>query len=335
MSLIAHELLGPDRGSNLGLHIENCFKSFINSSYTIGTMIMGGRKVRIKALSILLLFVLATSFFALVQARPQTHRKGTSSIDFYKTYRGKPPKPGRPNKGIATGVVSDPPPASDRWAVIIGISDYKGDAYDLDYCDDDAWDFHDALVSKYGWSSSNIKMLIDGQATKASILGAIDWMRTKEDSGDEVVFFYSGHGSVSNRNADNDRERRDECIIPWEIEWDYFIWDGDLQEEFSSFESTRILFYFDSCYSGGMTDLAGDGRLICMACKESQSSWEMSAYENGQFTYYFVDQGMLAGEADANNDNVVTCEEAFDYAKANCQSQSPTASDNFEDDMLL
>jgi len=72
-----------------------------------------------------------------------------------------------------------------------------------------------------------------------------------------------------------------------------------------------------------------------MACKETQVSWEMSVYENGQFTYYFVDQGMLAGKADANNDNSVTCEEAFDYAKANCQSQMPTPSDNFEDDMLL
>lgn len=110
--------------------------------------------------------------------------------------------------------------------------------------------------------------------------------------------------------------------------------DGDLSEEFSTFDSTRILFYFDSCYAGGMTDLVGSGRLICMACKESQVSYEVSTYENGQFTYYFVDQGILAGKADANNDGFVTCEEAFDYAKANCQRQTPTASDTFPNDML-
>ena len=294
--------------------------------------------MRNKVLSSILLFLMAISLFALVQAQPQAQQKSALRIEWYQTSRVKPPKPpklGPPKKGIATGVVSNPPPTSNRWAVIIGISDYKGDAYDLDYCDDDAWDFYNALISEYGWSSNHITMLIDDQATEANILGAIDWMRASEGSGDEVVFFYSGHGSASIRNADNDPERKDECIIPWEIEGGYYIWDGDLQEEFSSFESTRIFFYFDSCYSGGMTDLAGDGHLICMACKETQVSWEMGAYENGQFTYYFVDQGMLAGRADVNNDGLVTCEEAFDYAKAKCQSQMPTPSDNFEDDMQL
>lgn len=289
--------------------------------------------MRNKALTSFLLIMITVSLFTVAQAQPQAQQKGTSLIELYKAPYRKPPKP-RPPKGIATGVVSDPPPASDRWAVIIGISDYKGDAYDLNYCDDDAWDFYNVLVDQYGWSSNHITMLIDNQATQANVLNAIDWMRTNEGSGDEVVFFYSGHGSASTHNADNDRERKDECIIPWEIEWEYFIWDGDLEQEFSTFESTRIFFYFDSCYSGGMTDLAGNGRLICMACKETQASWEMSEYENGQFTYYFVDQGMSAGKADANNDDLVTCEEAFDYAKAKCRSQTPTPSDNFEDDML-
>ncbi len=292
--------------------------------------------MRNKNLLIALLFAttISLNLFAFVHAQPQAKQKSAPSLGLYEMFRGKPPKPGKPSKEIATGVVSEPPPSIDRWAVIIGISDYAGDEYDLDYCDDDAVDFYNALINVYGWSSNHIQLLIDGQAKKASILAAIDWMKTNEDSGDEVVFFYSGHGSASRRNVDNDPERKDECIIPWEIESSYYIWDGDLTEEFSTFESSRILFYFDSCYSGGMTDLAGDGRLICMACKENQVSWEMSAYENGQFTYYFVDQGMLAGEADANNDGLVTCEEAFDYANANCQSQRPVARDSFPDDML-
>lgn len=283
--------------------------------------------------SSLLLVLMVASLFAFVQTEAKTQQRDTSFTGSYTAFRGKPSKPGK-NKGITTGVVSEPPSPSDRWAVIIGISDYDGDAYDLDYCDDDAQDFYNALVNEYDWNASHIMMLLDDQATKAGILAAIEWMRTNEGSGDEVVFFYSGHGSVSTRNADNDPERKDECIIPWEIEWDYYLWDGDLQTEFADFDSTRIFFYFDSCYSGGMTDLAASGRLICMACKETQASWEMSTYENGQFTYYFVDQGMLAGAADANNDGIVTCEEAFDYAAANCRRQAPTASDKFDDDML-
>jgi len=38
--------------------------------------------------------------------------------------------------------------------------------------------------------------------------------------------------------------------------------------------------------------------------------------------------------ADKNGDSMITFEEAFDYAKANCQRQTPVASDGFTDDML-
>jgi len=283
----------------------------------------------------LLVINIGLNLLALVQARPPAQQKGASLTGLYEAFYEKTADPRTPHRGIATGVVSNPPPLTDRWAVIIGISDYAGESYDLEYCDDDALDFYNALVNVYGWKSNHITLLIDGQATKENILAAILWMRTNEDLGDEVVFFYSGHGTTSTRNADNDPEWKDECIIPWEIQSSYFIWDGDLKEEFSTFESTHIFFCFDSCYSGGMTDLAGSGRLICMASKETQTALESSRWENGQFTYYFVDQGMLAGKADANNDGLVTCEEAFDYAKARCRRQTPTASDNFPDDMLL
>jgi hypothetical protein len=289
---------------------------------------VGGKSMKLKAFAIFLLFLMTLSLLTYcVQAQPEFQAKGRGFNWLY-------PERAAP-KGSATGTVSSPPPADDRWAVIIGISDYYGTANDLEYCDDDAMDFYNALVNKYGYLTSHITLLIDGQATKANILSAISWLRNNEGPGDEVVFFYSGHGTYSTYDVDGDGERKDECIIPWECSSSYFIWDGNLKTEFATFESTRIFFYFDSCYAGGMNDLAGNGRLICMACKETQLSLESSTWKNGQFTYYFVDQGMLAGKADANADGIVTCEEAFDYAKTNCQRQTPTISDNFTYDMQL
>lgn len=275
----------------------------------------------------LLLFLMGLSLFTYcVQAQLELQAKGNGFSLWYPE-RAVP-------KGYATGIISSPPPPSNRWALIVGISDYYGTANDLQYCDDDARDFYNALVNKYGYLESHIIMLIDGQATKANILSAISWLRDNEGPGDEVIFFYSGHGTYSTYDVDGDGERKDECIIPWECSSSFLIWDGNLKTEFSTFESTRMLFYFDSCYAGGMTDLAGNGRLICMASKETQTSLESSTWKNGQFTYYFVDQGMLAGKADANADGLVTCEEAFDYAKAKCSRQTPTISDNLTNDML-
>lgn len=174
---------------------------------------------------------------------------------------------------------------------------------------------------------------MDRNATKDKILSAISQIEKIEGPGDEVVFFYSGHGSTGVAN-DGDEERKDECIIPYECQPECFIWDGELREAFSKFESQRMLFVFDSCYSGGMNDLAAPGRLILMACGEKQLSLESGTWENGQFSYYFADQGLLYGKADLNGDNKITFEEAFDYAKANCRSQTPTAFDGFAFDML-
>jgi len=198
-----------------------------------------------------------------------------------------------------------------------------------------------ALTTLYGYKSSNIHLLLDMGASFAAIQGAINDIKSKAKAGDEVVFFFSGHGTNGVAD-DGDREKTDEAIVSHDGNQSgsfVAIWDGQLKDWFSGFSTTRIIFIFDSCLAGGMTDLKADGRVINMACSESGLSYEDGSWQNGQFTYYFVDQGMLAGEADTY-DNIagiadVTIEEAFDYAKADCRMQKPTISDSFSNDLLL
>jgi len=175
-------------------------------------------------------------------------------------------------------------------------------------------------------------------ASFTAIQYAINDTKSKAVAGDEVVFFFSGHGA-NGKADDGDKEKIDEAIVAHDGSKLVPIWDGELRDWFSGFNTTRIIFIFDSCLAGGMTDLQGTGRIINMACSESEVSYEGSSWQNGQFTYYFVDQGMLGGKADTY-DNIagvadVTVEEAFDYAKANCRMQKPTISDSFSDDLLL
>lgn len=114
-----------------------------------------------------------------------------------------------------------------------------------------------------------------------------------------------------------------------------YLWDGELKRLFEGFDTNRIIFVFDSCLSGGMTDLAAEGRVINMACSESGVSYEFESLGHGQFTYYFAVEGMHNNKADTNTANgLVTIEEAFDYAKANCVYQKPTISDSFTNDLL-
>ena len=256
------------------------------------------------------------------------------------TLRGRPVGGGRPVRQAATGVLGAPSSGA-KYAIIIGISDYPGTANDLQYSDDDAQDIRNALITLYGYSSDNIHLLLDMDASFTAIRDAIDDIKSEAVAGDEVVFFFSGHGTKGKAD-DGDREKTDEAIVSHDgnPSGDLLpIWDGQLREWFAGFKTSRIIFIFDSCLAGGMTDLRAQGRVINMATTENGTAYEGLWGNNGQFTYFFVDQGMLASKADAY-DNIagvadVTIEEAFDYAKANCQMQKPTISDSFSNDLLL
>jgi len=260
------------------------------------------------------------------------------------TLHGKPGGGGggKPIKQAATGELGALC-EGNKYAIIIGISDYPGDDADLEYCDDDAQDMYDALTTLYGYDEDNIHLLLDMNASFTAIRDAINFTKSQAVAGDEVVFFFSGHGT-NGRVNDGDTEKTDEAIVSHDGNPSgsfVAIWDGQLRDWFAGFKTSRIIFIFDSCLAGGMTDLKAPGRIINMACSESGLSYEGNWGENGDFTYFFVVQGMLEGKADRyDHDNNatspdVTIEEAFDYAKANCRWQTPAISDSFSKDLLL
>ena len=204
----------------------------------------------------------------------------------------KPPKDDGPQ----------PDPSVDKWAVVIGISDYRGKQNDLQYCDDDAMDMYNYLISK-GYPEGNIKLLTDGAAKAKAIMSAIDWLNSWEGANSEVVFFYSGHGTTYEGYDDGDDEYTDEAIVSADL---YLILDGQLKQKFSTFDSQKISFTFDSCYSGGMNDLSDTGRVVVAACDENEFSYDGTpSQQNGVFTYYYVD-GLTTYD---------TVEDAFNYAK--------------------
>lgn len=226
----------------------------------------------------------------------------TGPKDVYKVSKGKPLSPPGQDKKPPKDEEPEPDPTVNKWAVIIGISNYRGRGNDLEYCDDDAQDMYDYLITK-GYPAENIKLLKDGSAKASSIISAIDWLGSQENETSEVVFFYSGHGDTYTGYDDGDTEEIDEGIVSTDL---YLILDGQLKQKFSTFESQKISFIFDSCFSGGMNDLAGSGRVVVAACGEQEYSWDgSSTQQNGVFTYYYMD-GLYSAD---------TVEGAFIYAE--------------------
>lgn len=306
------------------------------------------------AILVSLLLIPVVSSSKLIAAKPDNPGKGkkpdkrkpvpAADVELVKkiTLKGRPPWAGggkpKKKKDAATGVLGEPV-SGDRYAVVVGISDYPGADNDLNYCDDDATEMAEALTDVYGFT--NVNLLTDEGATRYAILTAIDDIPA---GADEVVFFFSGHG-MKGIADDGDKEKTDEAIVTHDGTQLVPIWDGELKDAFAGFATSRIILIFDTCLAGGMKkDLEASGRVIAMASTERGLSYEIPALENGEFSYYFIDEGMLQGKAnihDYDGDVIlgeseqVTVEEAFDYAKANCAYDRPTVGDSFEDDLLL
>jgi hypothetical protein len=84
-----------------------------------------------------------------------------------------------------------------RWALIIGLSEYKYSGQNgltnLIFADDDAKAFARALIN-LGWSQSHIKLLVNEEATERNIKIALESWLTKAGPNDQIVLFWAGHG---------------------------------------------------------------------------------------------------------------------------------------------
>lgn len=249
----------------------------------------------------------------------------------------RPEKPVKTPAASSTGIIGDPQGITgQKYAIVIGINDYYGTSSDLQYAVNDADTIVQTLSATYGFT--NIKLFTDSGATYSSIKNYVLSLQSvlNDADQDELFFFFSGHGAKG--KVDDGDKNLDQSIVVWNDAkngFDY-IWDGELKQWFAPI-TDRIVFAFDSCLSGGMSVLKSSNRVVAMASTATGYSYESSDYnDHGQFTYYFAEKGMLQGLADGTDvDQLVTVEEAFDYAKLSCISQTPTIADLFSNDLYL
>ena len=203
----------------------------------------------------------------------------------------------------------------DKWAVIIGISDYDGRANDL-------WNPHnDALemlqiLEPLGY---NYALALDSAGTRDNIFEMMDWLVANEGPSSEVVFFFSGHGArTSDGSWDTDIESdgNDECIVSWDSR---AVTDSYIASKFAEMESNHIAAVYCSCHSGGMFDQPYETRsgvLYIGAAEADQYGWDYLDLQNTLFFYHFGDQGIINGPYD-------NLQAAFSYARPLVIAEQP------------
>jgi hypothetical protein len=159
----------------------------------------------------------------------------------------------------------------NKRALLVGINQYPNlPIYSqLRGCVNDVLGMRQMLEDTFNFPPSNVRVLLNEEATEKAIREAMDGLIEDCGEGDIVVFHFSGHGSQMAAKGDKPRGY-DESIMPYDSGRDNpafpvrveprDIRDTDIQEWLSHLtrKTPHVTLIFDSCHSGSITRYVTD-----------------------------------------------------------------------------
>lgn len=141
-----------------------------------------------------------------------------------------------------------------KKALCVGINDYPfGEANDLRGCVNDANNWASLLKNHFDFT--DVKQLLNADATKSNILAGLKGLLKGVKAGDILVFTNASHGTYL-ADRDGDEPKYDEAICPHDTDKNLLV-DDELRELFRSIpKSVRLTVISDSCHSGSVTRVA-------------------------------------------------------------------------------
>jgi metacaspase-1 len=147
-----------------------------------------------------------------------------------------------------------------KKALLIGINYYDNPSVALKGCVNDVVNMRNMLIDAYGYNSENITVLRDDainavdKPTAANIVKQLGSIIAQSASLKEIWIHYSGHGSqISDINGD-ERDMKDEVIVPADYSQVGLITDDIFFNIVKQSRCPTVLI-FDSCNSGTVCDL--------------------------------------------------------------------------------
>lgn len=231
-----------------------------------------------------------------------------------------------------------------RWAVVVGISDYKHSGTgitDLRYAARDAAAFRDFLLSEAGggFDASRVALLTNEQATTREINKALNDFLKQTIAEDLVVIFFSGHGAPDPDKPDN------LYLLTYDTDPDaiagtaFPMWNLEAALK-RNIEAERVVVFADACHSSGFGGDVGQravgrtpgnpindyfrklaetkpGRVIFTSSEGYEVSHESAKWGGGHGVFTWALLEGLHGKADGCDgqpeDGIVSLGEITDY----------------------
>ncbi|MBK8701286.1 MAG: caspase family protein [Saprospiraceae bacterium] len=230
----------------------------------------------------------------------------------------------------------------DIYAVIVGVATYNH-MTSLRYTDDDAYHLYAFLKSPEGGAipDDQISILIDDAASRKNILSEISKTFSKADANDVIMLYMSGHGLEGS-------------FVPFDFDGtNNLLAYDDMLNLIEASRAKHKIYITDACHSGSMyaskspyqmalTDFyskfsaSTGGTAIITSSKKDEVSLEYSGMRHGVFSHYLI-QG-LKGDANKNNDQIISVEELFNYIYLNVRhhtnnTQTPSIYGDYDREM--
>jgi uncharacterized caspase-like protein len=222
--------------------------------------------------------------------------------------------------------------------VVVGISQYKQahQIPNLRYADKDASAFYDFLRSPRGgrFPEAHVKLLLNEAATYQALRGAVFSFLQNAIEEDLVVIYIAGHGAPDPKNQKNLYFLSHDTDVSQIASTAFPMWDLETAVQ-RQIKAQRVVIITDTCHAGGVGGGIGTraldpkenpinryflglaqakkGIAVFTASEAGEQSMESEKWGGGHgvFTHYLL-KGLL-GEADTNQDGIVTLGEAMDY----------------------
>ncbi len=222
----------------------------------------------------------------------------------------------------------------DKWALVVGISNFADQSINLKFSSKDARDFCTYLIKEANFQPDHIHLLLNDKATRENILAQLGdrWLPRVVGPDDLVVIFISTHGSPSRADVAGVN-----YLVAYNTDKDSLLATGIPVQDVANLvrdrvHCDRVVIVMDACHSGAAVSetgakglfrvnnvsadevFQGTGQLVICSSQPSQVSWESKRYQNGVFTHYLL-------EGLRKNGNTTKVADACTYMKDKVQDE--------------
>lgn len=228
--------------------------------------------------------------------------------------------------------------------LIIGIADYQNVGKLPSTVINDVEDIHALLVDPQycGYPEDNVRLLRDGEATRAAIDRALAELAERSNEGSTVFFYISSHGGRIDSGP-----YAGEYLLPVDAVYtsresiaQTAVSGAQFSQALSDIPARKVLVVFDCCHSGDIGYIKdanvpkinalperyydvlkeGRGRVILASSRSTEYSYIMPNDENSLFTKHLL-TGLRGGIA--SDDGVVRIFDLFEYLQPKVTIEKP------------